>query len=128
MGTKTAKVQMEVETLLLAQHAIVNGMREEESTATYELFEAIQDGLEEEFGCTLYAFNNVVVNNEDDTEKLQQSADKVLRSLARKGFFVGQWEEGSYYLALKGFEKLAAVAQARLEAKHLANEFDSFGW
>lgn len=133
MGTTTAKVQMDVMTFLFAQHAAVDSMRAAETwredvknkkAAEFDfdvLLENIEDNVSKK---TLYAFSNLLTNDAYVPNKVQAGANRVLADLVAKGFFVGQWEEGSYYVAIEGFEKKAATALAMLEAQHLADGFD----
>lgn len=49
---------------------------------------------------------------------------QVWKALRTKGYWVGQWEEGSYGLAAPGYERKAIAAIAHLEAEIAEDTFD----
>jgi hypothetical protein len=67
----------------------------------------------------MYAFDNML---DDDgsaytVAQLRNQRRKILNSLDSKGFFVGEWEEGSYVLYVQGKKRPAMAALWQHEGK-----------
>lgn len=117
---------------------------EPEATHLDELFDIIDFGSDDsrelpkrekelhkqllQFDGETYAFPVMIDGSWDDGKGeftiavMKRRPAKILRRLAKDGFIVSEWEEGSHALALPGFEDAAKRAIAELEAKHKQNQ------
>jgi hypothetical protein len=74
-----------------------------------------------------YAFDSFISNDCEatgDPVKMRAHVRKILKHLSTKGYWAGQWEEGSFAIALPNKTKEAAAAIARIEAQIEEDEFD----
>lgn len=120
MGTMSSTIELDedqMESLLvLATDLSVNP----DSDDAYEKIDEAVDAIADENGCTLYALVDALTGN---WENAKDRPAKIVKKLeGKKGVFAGDWEEGSFAFSVKG-EKAAKKAVAKIEAKHLEEEF-----
>lgn len=102
MGTKNATVKIDLLMMLMAQQIAIE-IRSCDDGLGDELFVSIVEGIEEENNVTLYAFAEALTNSGYTAGEAKKGAAKIIRALKSKGWFAGEWDEGSFYLALTGF-------------------------
>lgn len=102
-GTMTAKVVLDDTTFALLLTLMKDANADE---ALDELVEEITDNSKE----ALYGLGSVTCEE-------WITARKILNGINKNGYFVSQWEEGSFYFAEKDKTKEAKAALVLLESK-----------
>lgn len=99
MGTSNSKATMRIEDLVLLSLLARDDM---------DIFQEFCDHLAAENDNSLYAIEDLF-----DMYSLRQ----ITNALIKKGYFIGEWEEGSFFVAFKGNERKAKIELALHEAR-----------
>lgn len=133
-GTLKASIKID-EMMFAMMQTLIADVRDPnlDDDAAEEPFDELLDALETAHpNTTIFALSDALVNGEwfgmkgsnqpTNEPPARQRIDKVIkkinRALATKGFFAGEWEEGSFYFCVKGKEKAARSALLAIEHKH----------
>lgn len=118
-GTIDTKVEITDENF-----ALLLALVESDSEEGQDLVESEGNGTEDFFVTKPkrgpYAFEAAVFDYGDGPQRVKE----ILRAFKSKGYWAGEWEEGSFAFALEGFEEDAINALARIEARVARNSFD----
>lgn len=91
------------------------------SRAEKQLYKRLVKKSGEDF----YAFYDALTGQYQDL-KPSVWRNRILRSFEEKGFIADEFEEGTFAIALPGYEKDAVRAMADMEAKHAYDEVLSY--
>lgn len=122
LGTITREIEIPAEWVIDLFEGLKANNRDPDEELTGEMIEDVQDALEEKLGDPLYAFGNIFYR--DTYPNPTFNYKKVMGELNEKGYWAGEWEEGSHALALPGKRKDALNALARIEAELTEDNFE----
>lgn len=128
MGTMNTQFTMTIEEFVLLV------LMRLESKALYEAAAKMSKGTKKAAMMSREAYDILEVFDDLIEARIQETSSKTayatletfetyktvngfINALAKKGYIVAEWEEGSFYFALNGFERVAKKELALMEAK-----------
>lgn len=116
MGTLTRRREMPASDLINIASYVLSGADDEDEM--FDTIEEFDDYVAELNGKEkgTFAFSNALIDQYANEGVKQAKA--MMTALKTKGFWVGEWEEGTHYIALKEQETAAEAALRKIECEH----------